>query len=63
MNVLADQIGAQIERELPHERLGRAIDIAARIGIGAGDRAEVDNMAMAISTICGRQARVNTSAP
>ena len=32
------QIAAQTERELAHERFGPAIDVAARIGIGRGDR-------------------------
>src|SRR5580658_1909703 len=38
----AVQVGAQVEAELVHERLGRAVDVAARVGVGAGDRSEVD---------------------
>ena len=41
----AVQIAAQPERELLHERLGPAIDVAAGIGIGRGDRRDVDDRA------------------
>src|ERR1700733_10341427 len=37
----AVQIGAQVQAELVHERLGRAVDVAAGVRVGAGDRAEV----------------------
>src|ERR1700683_1517308 len=39
----AVQVGAEVEAELVHEGLGRAVDVAARIRVGAGDRAEVDD--------------------
>jgi hypothetical protein len=40
----AVQVGAQVQAELVHERLGRAVDVAARVRVGAGDRAEVDHV-------------------
>ncbi len=43
----ADQVGAQVERELLDEGLGCAVHIAARVGIVAGHRAQVDHQAAA----------------
>ncbi|MOA05413.1 hypothetical protein D3C78_1250110 [compost metagenome] len=41
----ARQIGPQVQAELLHERLGGAVDVAARVGVGAGDGADVDHVA------------------
>ncbi|MNC53754.1 hypothetical protein D3C75_1031930 [compost metagenome] len=39
------QIGAQVQAELTHERLARAINVAPRVGISAGNRTNVDDHA------------------
>ena len=38
------QVRAQVKAELVHERLGRAVDVATRVGVRAGDGAEVDHV-------------------
>ena len=43
----AGQIGAQIQAELAHIGLGGAIHIATGVGVGAGHRAEVDDITAA----------------
>ena len=51
----AGQIGAQIEAELAHEGLGRAVDVATGIGPAAGHRAEVEDMAAVALDHAGQQ--------
>ena len=34
----ADEIGLQVQRELLHEGFGAAVDVAAGVGVGTGDR-------------------------
>ncbi|CAM2153914.1 hypothetical protein PT2222_20338 [Paraburkholderia tropica] len=44
-HVLARQIGSQVQAELMDERLRRAVHVAARIRVGAGNRPEVEDPA------------------
>ena len=58
----AGEVAAQVERELADERLGRGIDRAAAIGIGRGDRRQVDDRALALDQP-GSSARVSATRP
>jgi hypothetical protein len=49
------QVGPQVQAELAHEGLGRAVDVAAGIGPAARDRADVDHMAAPALHHAGQQ--------
>src|SRR5690606_8052463 len=46
-NAGAVQVGAQVQRELAHEGLGPAVDVAAGVRIIARDRGDIDHRALA----------------
>src|SRR6201999_1876820 len=50
----AVQVGPQVQAELVDEGLGRAVDVAPGVRVGAGDRAQVDHVAAAAGDHAGQ---------